>query len=217
MKFFVDTADVGEIRAIADLGYADGVTTNPSLIRKAARPMKAIIAEICALTPGPVSAEVSALDADGMIAEGRVLAKIAANVVVKAPLTWDGLKACRVLAAEGIPTNLTLCFTSSQALLAAKAGAAFVSPFVGRLDDAGADGVALIGDIRAIYDRFGCKTEVLAASIRSPEHVVSCALAGADAVTAPPATIRALVEHPLTRKGLETFTADWAATGQAIV
>src|SRR5687767_2296389 len=180
MKFFVDTADIGEIRACAALGLLDGVTTNPSLVKKSGRAFKELIAEICAVVDGPVSAEVSALKAEGMIAEGRALARIAKNVVVKAPLTWDGLEACRTLAEEGIPTNVTLCFSANQALLAAKAKAAFVSPFIGRLDDIGEDGLALVRKIRMVYDNYGFKTQVLAASLRSPEHVEQCALAGAD-------------------------------------
>ena len=217
MKFFVDTADIGEIRACAALGLLDGVTTNPSLVKKSGRAFKELIAEICAVVDGPVSAEVSALKAEGMIAEGRALARIAKNVVVKAPLTWDGLEACRTLAEEGIPTNVTLCFSANQALLAAKAKAAFVSPFIGRLDDAGEDGLALVRRIRAVYDNYGFKTQVLAASLRTPEHVEQCALAGADVATVPPAILRELVKHRLTDKGLDTFSADWAATGQSIL
>lgn len=217
MKFFVDTADIGEIRACAALGLADGVTTNPSLVKKAGRPFKEVLAEICALIPGPVSAEVAALDAETMIAEGRVLAKLAPNIVVKVPLTWDGLKACRALAQENIRCNVTLCFSANQALLAAKAGAAYISPFVGRLDDVGAEGLALIGEIRTIYDNYGFATQLLAASLRSPEHVKQCALAGADVATVPPGVLRELAKHPLTDKGLETFSADWAATGQSIL
>lgn len=217
MKFFVDTADVKEIRELAALGLLDGVTTNPSLVKKAGRPFKALIKEICELVEGPVSAEVTALDAETMIAEGRVLAGLAANVAVKVPLTWDGLKACRALSQAGIAINVTLCFSANQALLAAKAGATFISPFIGRLDDAGADGVALIREIRAIYDNYAFKTEVLAASIRSPQHVTACALAGADVATVPPAILHQLVKHPLTDKGLEAFTADWKATGQSIL
>ena len=217
MKFFVDTADIGEIRACAALGLLDGVTTNPSLVKKSGRAFKELIAEICAVVDGPVSAEVSALKAEGMIAEGRALARIAKNVVVKAPLTWDGLEACRTLAEEGIPTNVTLCFSANQALLAAKAKAAFVSPFIGRLDDIGEDGLALVRKIRMVYDNYGFKTQVLAASLRSPEHVEQCALAGADVATVPPAILRELVKHRLTDKGLETFGADWAATGQSIL
>ncbi len=217
MKFFVDTAELGEIRACAELGLVDGVTTNPSLVKKAGRPFKQLLAEICALVAGPVSAEIAALDAETMLAEARVLAKLAPNIVVKAPLTWDGLKTCRALAAEGVRTNVTLCFSANQALLAAKAGAAYISPFIGRLDDVGADGMELIREIRAIYDNYGFATEVLAASLRTPEHVKLCALAGADVATLPPAVLRGLVKHPLTDKGLETFSADWAATGQSIL
>lgn len=217
MKFFVDTAELGEIRACAELGLVDGVTTNPSLVKKSGRPFKQLLGEICAVVAGPVSAEVAALDADAMLAEARVLAKIAPNIVVKAPLTWDGLKTCRALAAEGVRTNVTLCFSANQALLAAKAGAAYISPFIGRLDDVGADGMELIREIRAIYDNYGFATEVLAASLRTPEHVKLCALAGADVATLPPAVLRSLVKHPLTDKGLEMFSADWAATGQSIL
>lgn len=218
MKFFVDTADVAEIRDLAATGLLDGVTTNPSLIKKAGRPFLDVIAEICAAVPGPVSAEVVALDAAGMVSEGRRLAKIAANVVIKLPLTWDGLKACRTFADEGVKTNLTLCFTANQALLAAKAGATFVSPFVGRLDDIGLDGMELIGEIRAIYDNYDAlTTEILAASIRTPNHVKLAALAGADVATVPPAVLKSLVAHPLTDKGLEQFMKDWAATGQSIL
>lgn len=217
MKFFVDTADIEEIRACAALGLLDGVTTNPSLVKKSGRAFKELIAEICDVVDGPVSAEVSALKAEGMISEGRALARIAKNVVVKAPLTWDGLEACRTLAEEGIPTNVTLCFSANQALLAAKAQAAFVSPFIGRLDDAGEDGLALVRRIRTVYDNYGFKTQVLAASLRSPEQVEQCALAGADVATVPPAILRELVKHRLTDKGLETFSADWAATGQSIL
>ncbi len=217
MKFFVDTAEISEIRACAELGLVDGVTTNPSLVKKAARPFKQILAEICALVPGPVSAEVAALDADTMLSEGRALAKLAPNIVVKVPLTWEGLKTCRTLAGEGVRCNVTLCFSANQALLAAKAGAAYISPFIGRLDDVGADGMELIREIRAIYDNYGFATELLAASLRTPEHVKQCALAGADVATLPAAVLRALVKHPLTDKGLEAFSADWAATGQTIL
>lgn len=217
MKFFVDTADIGEIRELAAMGLVDGVTTNPSLVKKANRPFKDIIADICAAVDGPVSAEVTALDADTMIAEGRVLAKIAKNVVVKVPLTLDGLKACSTLAKEGTPSNVTLCFSANQALLAAKAGAAYISPFLGRLDDIGADGTELISQIRQIYDNYNFKTEILSASIRSPLHVTAVALAGSDVATVPPAVLKSLVKHPLTDKGLEQFTADWKATGQTIL
>ena len=217
MKFFVDTADVAEIRALAETGLLDGVTTNPSLVAKAGRPFREIVAEICAIVDGPVSAEVTATDAEGMIAEGRSLAGIADNVTVKLPLTMDGLKACKSLSGEGTMVNVTLCFSANQALLAAKAGATFVSPFIGRLDDIGLDGVELIGEIRAIYDNYDFETEVLAASIRTVNHVKLCALAGADVATIPPAIIRQLVAHPLTDKGLEAFLADWKKTGQTIL
>lgn len=217
MKFFVDTADVAEIRALAETGLLDGVTTNPSLVAKAGRPFREIVAEICAIVAGPVSAEVTATDAEGMIAEGRSLAGIAGNVAVKVPLTMDGLKACKTLSGEGTMVNVTLCFSANQALLAAKAGATFISPFIGRLDDIGLDGVELIGEIRAIYDNYDFETEVLAASIRTVNHVKLCALAGADIATIPPAIIRQLVSHPLTDKGLEAFLADWKKTGQTIL
>ena len=217
MKFFVDTADVAEIRELNALGLLDGVTTNPSLIAKAGRDFKTIIAEICQIVPGPVSAEVAATDTEGMLREGRVLAKIAKNVTVKVPLTWDGLKACRTLAAEGTMVNVTLCFSANQALLAAKAGATFVSPFVGRLDDIGLDGMDLIREIRTIYDNYpDLRTEILAASIRTANHVKDAALIGADVVTVPPAILKSLVKHPLTDKGLELFLADWSKTGQKI-
>jgi transaldolase len=218
MKFFVDTADVAEIRELAATGLLDGVTTNPSLVMKSGRPFLDVIAEICALVPGPVSAEVVALDAPGMITEGRRLAKIAHNVVIKLPLTWDGLKACKALTSEGLKTNLTLCFTANQALLAAKAGATFVSPFVGRLDDIGLDGMELIGEIRTIYDNYDAlTTEILAASIRTPNHVKLAALAGADVATVPPFVLKTLVTHPLTDKGIDQFMKDWAKTGQSIL
>lgn len=217
MKFFVDTADVGEIRELAATGLLDGVTTNPSLIAKTGRDFKETIAEICAIVPGPVSAEVAALDAEGMIREGRVLAKIAKNVTVKVPLTWDGLKACRTLTSEGTLVNVTLCFSATQALLAAKAGATFISPFIGRLDDIGLDGMQLIREIRQIYDNYSdLSTDILAASIRTINHVREAAIIGADVATIPPATLKALVKHPLTDKGIETFLADWAKTKQSI-
>jgi transaldolase len=218
MKFFVDTADVAEIKELAATGLLDGVTTNPSLVAKAKRDFKEIIAEICAAVPGPVSAEVAATDVEGMLKEGRVLAKIANNVTVKVPLTWDGLKACRTLTGEGTMVNVTLCFSANQALLAAKAGATFVSPFVGRLDDTGADGMDLVREIRTIYDNYpALETEILAASIRNVLHVKEAALIGADVVTMPPSVLRALVQHPLTDKGLEQFLSDWKKTGQRIV
>ncbi len=218
MKFFADTADIDEIRALAETGLLDGVTTNPSLIMKAGRPMPDVIAEICAAVPGPVSAEVTATEAAAMIAEGRKLAEIADNVAIKVPLTWDGLKACNTLAGEGRMVNVTLCFNANQALLAGRAGAAFVSPFIGRLDDIGLDGMELIEQIRAIYDNDAeIGTQILAASIRSPNHVMQAAMLGADVATVPPAVLKGLVRHPLTDKGLEAFLADWAKTGQSIL
>ena len=218
MKFFVDTADIGEIRELAESGLLDGVTTNPSLVLKANRPFRDIISDICEVVPGPVSAEVSALDEEGMLAEGRYLAGIASNVVVKLPLTWDGLKACRKLRAEGTMVNVTLCFSANQALLAAKAGASFISPFIGRLDDMNIDGMELIRDIRQIYDNYpALETEILAASVRTPNHVREAALAGADVATIPAAVIKSLVKHPLTDKGLDTFVADWTKTGQTVL
>jgi transaldolase len=218
VKFFVDTADVKEIKELADAGLLDGVTTNPSLVAKAGRDFKTIVQEICAIVPGPVSAEVAATDCEGMLAEGRVLAKLAPNVAVKVPLTMDGLKACRTLTREGTMVNVTLCFSANQALLAAKAGATFVSPFIGRLDDLGEDGMALIQEIRTIYDNYaGLTTEILAASIRTVGHVKQAAMIGADVATVPPAILKALVAHPLTDKGLAQFVADWKKTGQRIV
>ena len=217
MKFFVDTADVAEIRDLAETGLLDGVTTNPSLILKAGRDMMEVIEEICAVTPGPVSAEVAATDAETMLREGRALAAIAPNVAVKVPLTMDGLKACRVLTQEdGREVNVTLCFSANQALLAAKAGATYVSPFIGRLDDINLDGMELIADIRQIYDNFDFGTKILAASIRSVNHVRDAAKIGADVSTVPPGVLRKLVEHPLTDKGLAAFVSDWAKTGQKI-
>jgi transaldolase len=195
----------------------DGVTTNPSLILKSGRDIIEVTREICAIVPGPVSAEVVALKADEMIAEGRRLAGIAPNIAVKVPLTWDGLKACKVLSSEGRMVNVTLCFSANQALVAAKAGATFISPFVGRLDDINLDGMDLIADIRTIYDNYGFKTQILAASIRTVNHVAQAAKIGADVMTAPPAVIRALAQHPLTDRGLEQFMADWARTGQKIL
>lgn len=217
MDFFVDTADIAEIRELASLGLLDGVTTNPSLIAKAGRDFKTIVAEICELVPGPVSAEVAATDVEGMLTEGRILAKIAKNVAVKVPLTWDGLKACRVLTGEGTMVNVTLCFSANQALLAAKAGATFVSPFIGRLDDMGLDGMDLIREIRMIYDNYpALETRILAASIRTVGHVREASMIGADVATVPPAILKALVQHPLTDKGLAAFLADWKKTGQKI-
>lgn len=217
MKFFLDTADVADIKELVPTGLVDGVTTNPSLVMKSGRDFREVVAEICALVSGPVSAEVTALEADRMIAEGKSLAKIASNVTVKLPLTLEGLKACRALSDDAIKTNVTLCFSANQALLAAKAGAAFVSPFIGRLDDVGLEGMALIREIRAIYDNYDFRTEILAASIRTPAHVKEAALAGADVATVPPAVVKALVNHPLTDKGLAAFLADWAKTGQKIL
>jgi len=218
MKFFVDTADVADIRGLAEAGLVDGVTTNPTLIAKSGRPMAAVIAEICAITPGPVSAEVTATDHPTMLAEGRHLRSIAPNVAVKVPLTEAGLRTCRVLAAEGALVNVTLCFTAVQALLAAKAGAAFISPFVGRLDDIATDGMGLIADIVQIYRNYPhLKTEVLVASIRHPMHVLQAARLGAGVATLPPAVIRQLLHHPLTDKGLDAFLADWRKTGQSIL
>ena len=217
MKFFVDSADVAAIAELNDLGMVDGVTTNPSLILKSGRDIIEVTREICGIVSGPVSAEVVALKADDMIAEGRKLAAIAGNIAVKVPLTWDGLRACKALSAEGFMVNVTLCFSANQALLAAKAGATFISPFIGRLDDINLDGLDLIGDIRTIYDNYDYKTQILAASIRTANHVKDCALIGADVITAPPAVIKALATHVLTDKGLEQFNADWAKTGQKIL
>lgn len=218
MKFFVDTADTAEIRDLAATGLLDGVTTNPSLIAKSGRDFKETIAEICSIVPGPVSAEVAATDYETMLKEGRTLAKIADNVTIKVPLTIDGLKTCNALTSEGTMVNVTLCFSANQALLAAKAGATFISPFIGRLDDIGLDGMELIREIRTIYDNYpNLKTEILAASIRTVNHVRDAALIGADVATIPPATLKALVKHPLTDKGLDAFLADWKKTGQSIV
>src|SRR5262245_40216966 len=217
MKFFVDTADVAEVRELASTGLVDGVTTNPSLVAKAGRNFKEIVAEICAIVPGPVSAEVAATDLAGMLAEGRALARIAANVTVKVPLTWDGLKACQALTRDGTMVNVTLCFSAGQALLAAKAGATFVSPFVGRLDDVGQDGMELVREMRTVFDNYAdLKSQILAASIRHVGHVKQAAMIGADVATVPPAVLRALVKHPLTDKGLEQFLVDWRKTGQGI-
>jgi transaldolase len=218
MKFFVDTAEVSDIRSLIDTGLVDGVTTNPSLIAKSGRKMADVIAEICALTPGPVSAEVTATEVEGMLAEGRYLRDIAPNVAVKLPMTEAGLKACRALSNEGTQVNVTLCFSAGQALLAAKAGAAFISPFVGRLDDIGQDGMELIAEIVQIYRNYpALKTEVLVASIRHPIHLITAAKLGADVATLPPAVIRQLMKHPLTDRGLEAFLADWRKTGQSIL
>jgi transaldolase len=217
MRFFVDTADIAEIRELAATGLLDGVTTNPSLIMKAGRPMFEVIKEICETVDGEVSAEVAATDFDGMMEEGKTLAAIADNIAIKVPLTWDGLKACRALRDLGHKVNVTLCFSANQALLAAKADATFISPFIGRLDDINLDGMALIEDIRTIYDNYAFDTQILAASIRTPNHVKQAALAGADVATVPAAVLKSLAKHPLTDKGLESFLADWRKTGQSIL
>ena len=217
MKFFLDTADVDAIAELNELGMVDGVPTNPSIIMKSGRDIKEVTKEICDMVDGPVSAETVALDADGMIAEGRELAKIADNITIKVPLTWAGLKACKVLSDEGRMVNVTLCFSANQALLAAKAGATFISPFLGRLDDINLDGTDLIADIRQIYDNYGFETQILAASIRSVNHMKDVALIGADVATAPPSVIKAMANHVLTDKGLEGFMKDWAKTGQKIL
>jgi transaldolase len=217
MKFFADTADVEEIRELVSMGLIDGVTTNPTLIAKSGRDFREVVREICSLVEGPVSAEVTALEADGMVSEGRHLAELAPNIAVKVPLTWNGLKACRTLTQSGTMVNVTLCFNANQALLAARAGATFVSPFIGRLDDMGLDGMEVIEEIRSIFDNYDFSTEILAASIRTVNHVKMSALAGADVATVPPATLKSLVKHPLTDKGVEMFTADWKKTGQTIL
>ncbi|WP_028033637.1 fructose-6-phosphate aldolase [Chelativorans sp. J32] len=216
MKFFVDTADVNEIRELSETGLLDGVTTNPSLIMKSGRPILEVTKEICEIVDGPVSAEVTAVEFKEMMREADILSKIADNIAIKVPLTMDGLKACKALTESGRMVNVTLCFSANQALLAAKAGATFISPFIGRLDDMGIDGMELIAEIRTIYDNYGYDTEILAASIRSVNHVKQAALIGADVATVPPAVLKALVKHPLTDKGLEAFLADWAKTGQKI-
>ncbi|MEE8144114.1 MAG: fructose-6-phosphate aldolase [Kiloniellales bacterium] len=218
MKFFVDTADVAEIQDLASTGLVDGVTTNPSLVAKTGRDFFEVLAEICEIVPGPVSAEVTAIDHASMLSEGRRLSEVAPNIIVKVPLTPEGLKACRVLTDEGIRVNVTLCFSPAQALLAAKAGAAFVSPFVGRLDDIAEDGLGLISDILEIFDAYPyLTTEVLVASVRHPIHVVEAAKMGAHVATVPPAVLRAMFKHPLTDRGLEAFLDDWAKTGQSIL
>jgi transaldolase len=218
MKFFVDTADVKEIRELAETGLLDGVTTNPSLIAKSGRDFIEVVKEICKIVDGPVSAEVTALDAAGMIREGEKLAKIAKNIAIKVPLTWDGLKACKHFTGRGTMVNVTLCFSAPQAILAAKAGATFVSPFVGRLDDVGQDGMGLIAEICTIYKQYDAfTTEVLVASVRNPTHIVEAAKMGAHVATIPPSVMKQLAQHPLTDKGLATFLADWQKTGQKIV
>jgi transaldolase len=216
MKFFVDTADVKEIKEIQQMGLCDGVTTNPSLIAKSGRDFKEVIAEICSFVEGPVSAEVAALDYDGMMREGNILRKIAKHVAIKVPLTVDGLRACKSFSSEGTMVNVTLCFSANQALLAAKAGATFISPFIGRLDDINLDGMELISEIRQIYDNYGFDTNILAASIRSANHIKEAAMIGADYATAPPSVLKGLVAHPLTEKGIASFLSDWAKTGQKI-
>ncbi len=216
MKFFLDTADVDEIREWSQTGLLDGVTTNPSLILKSGRDIKEVLAEICDIVDGDVSGEVAATDYDTMLAEGRELAKIAKNICIKLPITMDGLRACKTLVDEGFKTNMTLCFSANQALLVAKAGGTYVSPFIGRLDDMAIDGMELIEEIRVIFDNYDFDTEILAASIRTVNHVKDCALAGADVATMPPSTIEKLVKHPLTDAGLAAFLADWEKTGQKI-
>ncbi len=216
MEFFIDTADVAEIREAQSMGVLDGVTTNPSLVAKTGRPFREVLEEICSIVDGPISAEVVATDAAGMITEGMRLAEIHSNITVKLPITVDGIKACKALSGRDIKTNLTLCFSANQALLAAKAGATFVSPFVGRLDDIGQDGMELIDDIVTLYRNYGYATKVLVASIRHPEHVHAAALLGAHVATIPFAVIRKLAAHPLTDKGLAAFLADWQRTGETI-
>ncbi|AQX18938.1 MULTISPECIES: fructose-6-phosphate aldolase [unclassified Bartonella] len=216
MKFFVDSAHREDIQELQNLGLVDGVTTNPSLILKSGRNILETIKEICALVSGPVSAEVVATDFDNMMKEAAVLAKIANNICIKLPLTLDGLKACKALTEQGLKTNLTLCFSANQALLAAKAGATFISPFIGRIDDCGYNGIELLHEIRTLYDQYNFNTQILAASIRSVNHVKEAALSGADVATVPPAILKNLIKHPLTDQGLQTFAADWAKTGQSI-
>ncbi|WP_375608607.1 MULTISPECIES: fructose-6-phosphate aldolase [unclassified Bartonella] len=217
MKFFVDSANIEEIQELQNLSLVDGVTTNPSLILKSGRNILDVTKEICALVSGPVSAEVAATQFEDMMKEAAVLAKIADNICIKLPLTLDGLKACKALTAAGLKTNLTLCFSANQALLAAKAGATFVSPFIGRLDDCGNNGSELLHEIRTIYDNYNFETQILAASIRTVNHVKEAALSGADVATVPPTVLKALVKHPLTDKGLQIFLDDWKKTGQNIV
>jgi transaldolase len=216
MKFFADTAEIAEIRELAETGLLDGVTTNPSLVHKAGRDFLEVVREIAGVVSGPVSAEVVALDYDGMMREAEVVRKIASNVAVKVPLTPAGLKACKALTSDGTMVNVTLCFSAAQALLAAKAGATFISPFVGRLDDVGSDGMSLIADIRMIYDNYDFPTQILVASVRHPMHVVEAAKIGADVMTAPPKIIWQLFKHPLTDAGIASFLKDWEATGQRI-
>ena len=216
MKFFLDSADVSEIKDLYSTGMVDGVTTNPSLILKSGRNIHTVTKEICMIVDGPVSSEVTALETIDMLQQAEKLIAIAKNIVIKVPLTWNGLLACKKLTDKGIMVNVTLCFSANQALLAAKAGATFISPFIGRLDDINLDGIALLEEIRIIYDNYDIKTEILAASIRTPNHLTQSAIAGADIATIPPSTFRDLIKHPLTDKGLETFSRDWEKTGQNI-
>ena len=216
MKFFADTADIADIQELAETGLLDGVTTNPSLIHKAGRDFLEVVREICAIVPGPVSAEVVALDHAGMMREAEILRAIADNIAVKVPLTIDGLKTCKALTGDGTMVNVTLCFSANQALLAAKAGASFISPFVGRHDDVGYPGMELIADIRQIYDNYAFETQIMVASVRNPIHVHEAAKLGADVMTAPPPVIRQLFKHPLTDSGIKAFLADWEKTGQSI-
>ncbi|WP_336278574.1 fructose-6-phosphate aldolase [Bartonella sp. CB175] len=216
MKFFVDSAHIEDIRELQNLGLVDGVTTNPSLILKSGRNILDVTKEICTLVNGPISAEVAATEFENIMKEAAVLAKIADNICIKLPLTLDGLKACKALTAQGVKTNLTLCFSANQALLAAKAGATFISPFIGRIDDCGTDGSKLIHEIRTIYNNYGFTTQILAASIRTINHVKEAALSGADVATMPPKILKALIHHPLTDKGLQIFLNDWKKTGQNI-
>ena len=216
MKFFADTAEIADIRELADIGLLDGVTTNPSLIKKSGRDFIEVVREIVAICPGPVSAEVVALDHAGMLKEAETLRKIADNIAIKVPLTIDGLKTCKALTDDGTMVNVTLCFSANQALLAAKSGATFISPFVGRHDDIGYPGMELISDIRIIYDNYGFDTQILVASVRSPIHVHDAAKLGADVMTAPPSIIKQMFKHPLTDSGIAAFLKDWEATGQKI-
>jgi transaldolase len=216
MKFFADTAEIADIRELQDTGLLDGVTTNPSLVKKSGRDFIEVVKEIASICPGPVSAEVVALDHAGMMKEAETLRKIADNIAIKVPLTIDGLKSCKALTGEGTMVNVTLCFSANQALLAAKAGATFISPFVGRLDDVGQPGIELIGDIRMIYDNYDFATQILVASVRNPIHILDSAKLGADVRTAPPSVIRQLFKHPLTDSGIAAFLKDWEATGQRI-
>ena len=216
MKFFLDSADVSEIKDLYATGMVDGVTTNPSLILKSGRNIHTVTKEICTIVDGPVSSEVTAIETIDMLQQAEKLIAIAKNIVIKVPLTWNGLLACKNLTDKGIMVNVTLCFSANQALLAAKAGATFISPFIGRLDDINLDGIALLEEIRIIYDNYDIKTQILAASVRTPNHLTQSAIAGADIATIPPSTFRDLIKHPLTDKGLETFSRDWEKTGQNI-